>query len=72
MAATVFWIVLGIVGVTGIVGGTMVTLKKLSMHCKHQWKTVKELNLVFHGSVIGYRYIQQCVHCGAVQKVDCD
>ena len=72
MSATVFWIMLGIAGVTGIVCCTMVTLKKLSFRCKHQWKTVKEINLVAHGSTIGYRYIQQCVHCGAIQHVDCD
>ena len=74
MSATVFWLVLGIIGVTvtAIVCVTLVTIKKLSLRCKHQWKTVKEIDLVAQGAIIGYRYIQQCVHCGAIQHVDCD
>lgn len=73
MAATLFCIVVGIVGVTSIVCVTIVTLKKISLRCKHQWNTVKEIEIANgDGTVIGYRYVQQCVHCGALQYIDCD
>ena len=69
--AAIFCIIMGFLGFTGIVCGTAIALKKISKKCKHEWKTVKEINLTHNGVQIGYRYIQQCTHCGAVQNVDC-
>jgi hypothetical protein len=38
--------------------------------CKHKWKTVKETNVVFKGSFVGFEFIQACEHCGEIKKVN--
>lgn len=70
--ATIFWIIVGIISLVAIICATIVQLTKLSRECKHEWKTVKEINLVDNdNTIIGKRYIQQCVHCGDVRHIDC-
>lgn len=62
---------LGLAAITGIICLTIYELKVLSKQCKHQWKTVRDYTLSRAGVTISNRYIQQCVHCGKVQNVDC-
>lgn len=70
--ATIFWIIVGIISLVAIICATVIKLSKLSRECKHEWKTVKEIDLVDgNNDKIGKRYIQQCVHCGDVRHVDC-
>lgn len=70
--ATIFWIIVGIIALVSIICATIVKLSQLSRECKHEWKTVKEIDLVDgNNDKIGKRYIQQCVHCGDVRHVDC-
>jgi hypothetical protein len=38
--------------------------------CQHKWKTVKETRVTLHGLQIGYRYTQQCEHCGELKVFD--
>ena len=69
---TIFLIVVGIIGLVSIICATIVQLTKLSRECKHEWKTVREIDLIDgNDDKIGKRYIQQCVHCGDVRHVDC-
>jgi len=68
---TIFIVSLGVCGVSAIVGATIITIKKMSNQCKHQWKTVKDYTITRGDRVIGHQYIQQCVHCGAVQDSKC-
>lgn len=68
----IFWIVVGILSLAAIVSYTLIKLRELNFKCKHEWKTVKEIDLVNDDSEkIGKRYIQQCVHCGDVRHIDC-
>lgn len=70
--ATIFWIIVGIISLVAIICATVIKLSKLSRECKHEWKTVKEIDLVDgNNDKIGKRYIQQCVHCGDVRHIDC-
>lgn len=70
--ATIFWIIVGIIALVAIICATIIKLAKLGRECKHEWKTVKEIDLVDgNNDKIGKRYIQQCVHCGDVRHIDC-
>lgn len=73
--ATIFWIIVGIIGLVAIICATIVQLTRLSRECKHEWKTVKEIKVTEDGTddtaCIGYRYIQQCANCGEVRHKDC-
>ncbi len=70
--ATIFWIIVGIISLVAIICATIIKLTRLSRECKHEWKTVKEIDLVNDDDEkIGKRYIQQCVHCGDVRHIDC-
>jgi hypothetical protein len=71
LALTIFIIGLCACGLAAIVGAIIITIKKMSNQCKHQWKTVKDFTITRGDRVIGHQYIQQCVHCGAVQDVKC-
>ena len=67
----IFFIAIGVCGLAGIVGAIIITVKKISTQCRHQWKTVKDYTITRGERVVGHQYIQQCVHCGAVQDVKC-
>ena len=68
----IFWIVVGILSLAAIISYTLIKLRMAAFVCKHEWKTVKEIDLVDENDdKIGKRYIQQCVHCGELRKVDC-
>ena len=70
--ATIFWIIVGIISLVAIICATIIKLARLGRECKHEWKTVKEIDLVNDANEkIGKRYIQQCVHCGDVRHIDC-
>lgn len=70
--ATIFWIIVGIISLVAIICATIIKLARLGKECKHEWKTVKEIDLVNDDDEkIGKRYIQQCVHCGDVRHIDC-
>lgn len=73
--ATIFWIIVGIISLVAIICATVIKLSRLSRECKHEWKTVKEIKVTEDGTddtvCVGYRYIQQCVHCGEVRHKDC-
>jgi hypothetical protein len=70
--ATIFWIIVGIISLVAIICATIIKLARLGRECKHEWKTVKEIDLVNDDDEkIGKRYIQQCVHCGYVRHIDC-
>ena len=70
--ATIFWIIVGIISLVAIICATIIKLARLGRECKHEWKTVKEIDLVNDDNEkIGKRYIQQCVHCGDVRHIDC-
>lgn len=70
--ATIFWIIVGIISLVAIICATIIKLARLGRECKHEWKTVKEIDLVNDDDEkIGKRYIQQCVHCGDVRHIDC-
>lgn len=71
IALTILFIALGVCGLAAIVGAIIITIKKMSNQCKHQWKTVKEYTISRGEKIIGHQYIQQCVHCGAVQDAKC-
>lgn len=64
-------IVIGLVIITFIICFTIYCIKELANECKHKWNTVYEYDIKRNGVVIGTRYIQQCVHCGTIQNVDC-
>lgn len=74
-STTLFLIVFGIIVLAAIICVTVIELKKMSLLCKHEWKTVKEIKVTEDGTdntaCIGYRYIQQCTHCGEVRHRDC-
>lgn len=70
--ATIFWIIVGIISLVAIICATIIKLARLGRECKHEWKTVKEIDLVNDDDEkIGKRYIQQCVYCGDVRHIDC-
>ena len=71
LALTILFISLGVCGLAAIVGAIIITIKKMSAQCRHEWKTVKEYTISRGEKIIGHQYIQQCVHCGAVQDVKC-
>lgn len=68
---TILFISLGVCGLAAIIGAIIITIKKMSTQCRHEWKTVKDFTITRGERVIGHQYIQQCVHCGAVQDVKC-
>lgn len=70
--ATIFWIIVGIISLVAIICATIIKLARLGRECKHEWKTVKEIDLVNDDDEkIGKRYIQQCTNCGDVRHIDC-
>jgi hypothetical protein len=73
--ATIFWIIVGIISLVAIICATIIKLARLGRECKHEWKTVKEIRVTEDGTddtaCVGYRYIQQCTHCGEVRHKDC-
>ena len=71
LALIIFFISLGVCGLAAIIGAIIITIKKMSTQCSHQWKTVKDFTITRGDRVIGHQYIQQCVHCGAVHDVKC-
>jgi multimeric flavodoxin WrbA len=71
IALIIFFIALGVCGLAAIIGAIIISIKKMAYHCKHQWKTVKDFTITRGDRVVGHQYIQQCVHCGAVQDVKC-
>lgn len=71
IALIIFFIALGVCGLAAIIGAIIISIKKMAYQCKHQWKTVKDFTITRGDRIVGHQYIQQCVHCGAVQDVKC-
>lgn len=71
----ILFIVLMFISVTAIICvicDAVIKVKKLSLECKHKWKTIEKRELREDGKRIGIRYIQQCEHCGLIHNIDCN